>query len=95
MVLLHPSEDVRERGHRLVDEGTLVWHHALCRDARGCVGDIGSRRHGRVRERVENLRGPDRGHVAGLAKPQDLLLQLGEALEPDLDRQVAPRDHDG
>jgi hypothetical protein len=41
----------------------------------------------------EHLGGPDDRYLGGFAGPQDLLLDLGEAVETDLDRQVTTSDH--
>ncbi len=46
-------------------------------------------------EVLEHLRGPDHGRVRRLADPHHLFLDLGQALEADLHRQVASGDHHG
>jgi hypothetical protein len=41
-----------------------------------------------------DLCGPDDGHMGGLTQPQNLLLDLGKPLPPNLHCKVAPRNHD-
>ena len=90
---VHPAQDVREAANRLLRVGSLVEHDALGALAHRRVGDLGPGRHAALGHRLENLRGPDHRHVGRLAQPQQLLLHLREALEAQLDAQVAARDH--
>jgi len=52
------------------------------------VGDLGPGGHAGFGERFQNLRSPDNGHVGGFTYPEDLFLNLGDAL-PQSDNRGA------
>jgi hypothetical protein len=80
---LTPLDDVR----------ALVQHHRLGAHGHRGIGHLAPRRQALLDQLLEHLRRPDHRDVRRLAQPHQLFLHLGQALEADLDREIAARDH--
>ena len=93
MVGVHAGEQAAQEVHGLDDVRPLVEHHALGPAAHDGVADLGARRGAALGQTLQHLCGPDHRHVRGLAQPQDLLLDLGQAFEAELHGEVAAGDH--
>ena len=57
------------------------------------VGDLGARGSAFGGHSLQDLSGPDDWRVGRLAEPENLFLNFGQPLEPDLYSQVAARHH--
>ena len=85
----HAPEDVIEGADGCDDLGSLVKHHAFGPHTHRRVGHLGAGRPAIVREGFEDLGRPDGWYVGSFAKPENLFLNLRQALVANLNGEVA------